>query len=1129
LSLVPSLARADQSLAGNVTITGGASTGNLAVTGAIDSDSNTFTFGTQGASFGAALQYQDNSTDTFTFSTNRNPASWLWVHSTAVPAMRLDSAHQLILYQSNGTTAGVTLTPASNQLSLGTATLTATGAVLSTNGAFSAGGTLTATGALTAPSAIFTSGLNGTPIGNTTSSTGVFTTLTATTSLTTPTIFTPSSTNLTFTPSTGYMASSSSSSTMPQFELTNTDNGSSGGSFRLRKSRTSAATAVSDSLGRVVWSGRDTAASNYWVEGASVSASALAVTSTYVQGQLKLSTTDNAGTSGSRMLLDSASAVISPPLTLSASTASTSTASGALIVTGGVGIGENLYLGKKLVASPTGLTHGSGYTQYHSISVSGAGDAGGLTDIRGFTLSNTITGANAVGNVDALNAYPTHSGSGVVGTLTGSFVIPQLTSTGSATSAFGYRTYPNLTGSGNITGSWTAFQASSGTYASTGNITGMIWGFRVDDIGRVAATELNAVDVSDQTKGSGNAMAFRGRMSSGTGKYNLYLDGTAANVIAGQTTITDATPSTSTTTGALVVNGGVGIAGNLSVAGTFSSANLGATTLTGGATGLTLASGGTGQNITLSPNGAGSTILNGNVGVGTTSPLSKLSINGGLHVGGDSDAGDNNLLVDGTITGGASAFTTLNATGLVSLTNTTAATDFSTAAVVLSGGLAVAKKGFFGDRVSIKEAGTTTIPADTGDMLRLHNQGFGGSIMGEGAGASFGGRIQGRLSSGTFASPAATPSASVLLRMSGSGYGAAYANNKALLDLMSLNSWSGTDNSTQLRLQLTPAGGTTPTTVGIWDATGLAVTGAVTTTGNVGIGTATPAAPLDVAGRTIKLSNLQPEYRLDFGGGSDLTWKTIANVTLGSGLFVGTNFIVKILDADNNYGVLVSAKALTYYVAMTRSGGVQDDSNSAQVSGPSNEYARVVKTATGVYELQVRQPADWKKIIVTAQAYGINSLGAGGTVAYATTPVNGSTGGTIYTPSSAHTDYFTGGYFSGNVGIGTTNPGAYKLAVKGKIRAEEIVVDTGWADYVFEDDYRLAPLAEVESHIKAKKHLPGIPSAAEVAEHGVSMGDMQSKLLSKVEELTLHLIAQEKELAALRREVSALKTSASNP
>ena len=112
---------------------------------------------------------------------------------------------------------------------------------------------------------------------------------------------------------------------------------------------------------------------------------------------------------------------------------------------------------------------------------------------------------------------------------------------------------------------------------------------------------------------------------------------------------------------------------------------------------------------------------------------------------------------------------------------------------------------------------------------------------------------------------------------------------------------------------------------------------------------------------------------------------------------------------------------------------------------------------------------------------------------------------------------------NGNVGIGTTNPGIYKLAVLGKIRAQEIVVDTGWADYVFDESYRLAPLSEVEAHIHAKKHLPGIPSAAEVAEHGVSMGDMQSKLLSKVEELTLHLIAQQKLISAQAERLDRLE------
>jgi hypothetical protein len=111
----------------------------------------------------------------------------------------------------------------------------------------------------------------------------------------------------------------------------------------------------------------------------------------------------------------------------------------------------------------------------------------------------------------------------------------------------------------------------------------------------------------------------------------------------------------------------------------------------------------------------------------------------------------------------------------------------------------------------------------------------------------------------------------------------------------------------------------------------------------------------------------------------------------------------------------------------------------------------------------------------------------------------------------------------GNVGIGTTNP-THKLAVNGTIKAKEIIVETtGWSDYVFADDYTLQPLSAVEAHIKTNKHLPGIPSAAEVATDGISLGDMQARLLAKIEELTLHQIAQQK---LLNRQEALLETQA---
>ena len=99
----------------------------------------------------------------------------------------------------------------------------------------------------------------------------------------------------------------------------------------------------------------------------------------------------------------------------------------------------------------------------------------------------------------------------------------------------------------------------------------------------------------------------------------------------------------------------------------------------------------------------------------------------------------------------------------------------------------------------------------------------------------------------------------------------------------------------------------------------------------------------------------------------------------------------------------------------------------------------------------------------------------------------------------------------GNVGIGTTNPGTWKLAVNGNIRAKEIKVETGWSDFVFEDSYDLPTLEEVEQHIKEKGHLKDIPSAREVEENGIFLGEMDAKLLQKIEELTLYMIALKKE------------------
>ena len=108
--------------------------------------------------------------------------------------------------------------------------------------------------------------------------------------------------------------------------------------------------------------------------------------------------------------------------------------------------------------------------------------------------------------------------------------------------------------------------------------------------------------------------------------------------------------------------------------------------------------------------------------------------------------------------------------------------------------------------------------------------------------------------------------------------------------------------------------------------------------------------------------------------------------------------------------------------------------------------------------------------------------------------------------------------FSGNIGIGTNDPGVWKLAVNGKIRAKEIKVETNWSDFVFEENYNLPTLEEVEIHIKEKGHLKGIPSAMEVEEDGIYLGEMDAKLLQKIEELVLYAIHHQKMMQELQNQ-----------
>jgi len=114
----------------------------------------------------------------------------------------------------------------------------------------------------------------------------------------------------------------------------------------------------------------------------------------------------------------------------------------------------------------------------------------------------------------------------------------------------------------------------------------------------------------------------------------------------------------------------------------------------------------------------------------------------------------------------------------------------------------------------------------------------------------------------------------------------------------------------------------------------------------------------------------------------------------------------------------------------------------------------------------------------------------------------------------------------GELAIGTTTPSpGYKLTVKGAVHAEEVKVDLNvpGPDYVFESDYPLASLEDTKVYIEQNKHLPGIPSSDEMQQNGVNLLEMNMRLLEKIEELTLHLIAIKEENTTLKERVLKLE------
>lgn len=302
----------------------------------------------------------------------------------------------------------------------------------------------------------------------------------------------------------------------------------------------------------------------------------------------------------------------------------------------------------------------------------------------------------------------------------------------------------------------------------------------------------------------------------------------------------------------------------------------------------------------------------------------------------------------------------------------------------------------------------------------------------------------------------------------------------------------------------------------------LKVSGSSTLMGNVGIGTATPNTRLHITGNP-----------------GSLAYVTTTNGTVSESatiLFQGGRGIVGYDGVFQGMRFSVSDASKSLIFTNSLSNGVGEI---MRIKGNGNIGIGI---SNPLYKLDVAGKIQTNdELIVTRSNIDIGgtiSLGNGAKTEPGQASVwriynmGGSYGNSLQFWAYDNIGCTTGGLCNnrftimddGKVGIGTTTPDEM-LTVNGKIHAKEVIVAlTGpLADYVFEPDYRLKPLHEVEQFVRTNKHLPGIPSAAQVEEKGLSISEMQNKLLQKVEELTLYIIEQQKQIDQQNEKIRLLE------
>lgn len=295
---------------------------------------------------------------------------------------------------------------------------------------------------------------------------------------------------------------------------------------------------------------------------------------------------------------------------------------------------------------------------------------------------------------------------------------------------------------------------------------------------------------------------------------------------------------------------------------------------------------------------------------------------------------------------------------------------------------------------------------------------------------------------------------------------------------------------------------------------------------NVGIGTNTPDYKLHVNGGDIFVQSSSGAYRFGYNGGNQWRFPTTGggahfrmSVSTDGNAFTPLHYFDQNGDVGIGVGAIVSNPQARLEVRSASSSAI----NSAFMVRNSDGDTLVRVRDNGYVGIGFNGPSYGRPLNVQGNGINLysNANDFGGAIfPQATGNIvmwsdNSSTGKVVLQPSW------------GQVTIGTyTGANGYKLSVNGKVIMEEarVQLSTAWPDYVFAKNYKLPSLNDLETYIRKNNHLPNIPSAAEVEKQkGFDLGDMQTRLLEKIEELTLYVIELKKENGELNHRLKKLE------